>query len=102
MLVLDACTGRLPPPAPREVRPSCAAVWSSPTIDLQKKIIDAGTGVNYSNPATQTSDALVALDMEWGRILWSRQFTNADTWNFSCTAQDKTNCPKLPFVDYDL
>ena len=82
--------------------PSGAAVWSSPTIDVQKKIIYAGTGVNYSNPATQTSDAIVALDMESGRILWSRQFTNADTWNFSCTAQDKTNCPKDPFIDYDL
>src|SRR5438876_2218530 len=38
--------------------PSGAAVWSSPTLDLKKKVIYAGTGVNYSNPPTETSDAI--------------------------------------------
>jgi polyvinyl alcohol dehydrogenase (cytochrome) len=82
--------------------PSGAAVWSSPTLDLQKKIMYAGTGVNYSKPATETSDAIVALDMDSGRLLWSRQFTPADTWNFACNAPDKTNCPVDPVIDYDL
>ncbi len=38
--------------------PSGAAVWSSPTLDLQKRVLYAGTGVNYSNPPTNTSDAV--------------------------------------------
>src|SRR5206468_1496063 len=32
--------------------PSGVAIWSSPTLDLQKRVIYAGTGVNYSNPPT--------------------------------------------------
>jgi polyvinyl alcohol dehydrogenase (cytochrome) len=82
--------------------PSGVAVWSSPTLDVQNKVMYVGTGVNYSNPTTNTSDAIVALEMDSGRILWSRQFTENDGWNFSCGAQDKTNCPKLPFVDTDF
>jgi polyvinyl alcohol dehydrogenase (cytochrome) len=41
--------------------------------------------VNYSNPPTDTSDAIVAVDMESGRILWSRQFTESDSYNFACS-----------------
>src|SRR2546428_41754 len=82
--------------------PSGVAVWSSPTLDLQNKVIYAGTGVNYSNPPTNMSDAIVALEMDSGRILWSRQFTENDGWTFACIGQDKTNCPWDPVVDSDL
>ncbi len=82
--------------------PSGAVVWSSPTLDVQKHVLYIGTGVNYSNPPTGTSDAILALDMDSGRLLWSRQFTQSDSYNFACGADDKTNCPKLPFVDFDF
>ena len=82
--------------------PSGAVPWSSPTIDLQKRAIYIGTGVNYSKPATDTSDAIVAFDMGSGRLLWSRQFHADDSWNFACGAQDKTNCPRDPIIDSDL
>jgi polyvinyl alcohol dehydrogenase (cytochrome) len=82
--------------------PSGVAVWSSPTIDLQKKAIYAGTGVNYSNPPTDSSDAILAFDMDSGRLLWKRQFTEGDGYNFACVGQDKTNCPRDPFIDADF
>jgi len=82
--------------------PSGVAVWSAPTLDLQKKVIYVGTGVNYSNPTTTTSDAIVAIDMESGRMLWTRQLTASDSYNFACVGADKTNCPNDPFVDADL
>ena len=82
--------------------PSGAAVWSSPTLDLQKRALYVGTGVNYSNPPTATSDAVLALDLEFGRVLWSRQFTSGDSYNFACPAADKTNCPRDPFIDADF
>jgi polyvinyl alcohol dehydrogenase (cytochrome) len=82
--------------------PSGAVPWSSPTLDLQKRVLYIGTGVNYSNPPTNTSDAIVAFDMGSGRMLWSRQFTGGDMYNFACGAQDKTNCPKDPFLDSDF
>jgi polyvinyl alcohol dehydrogenase (cytochrome) len=40
--------------------------------------------------------------MDSGRLLWSRQFTSADAYNFACGAPDKTNCPRDPFVDADF
>jgi len=82
--------------------PSGAVPWSSPTLDLQKKAVYIGTGVNYSKPPTDTSDAIVAFDMDSGRLLWSRQFSADDAYNFACGAQDKTNCPRDPIIDADL
>jgi polyvinyl alcohol dehydrogenase (cytochrome) len=85
--------------------PSGAVPWSSPTIDLKNKAIYIGTGVNYSKPPTDTSDAILAFDMESGRLLWSRQFHTDDEWNFACGAADKdakTNCPRDPIIDADL
>jgi polyvinyl alcohol dehydrogenase (cytochrome) len=82
--------------------PSGVAVWSSPTIDVQKHALYVGTGVNYSNPPTDTSDAVLAFDLDTGRMLWSRQFTTNDSWNFACTAADHTNCPADPFIDADF
>jgi polyvinyl alcohol dehydrogenase (cytochrome) len=82
--------------------PSGAAIWSSPTLDLRKRAVYVGTGVNYSNPPTATSDAVLALDMDTGRLLWSRQFTSGDSYNFACPAPDKTNCPRDPFIDADF
>jgi polyvinyl alcohol dehydrogenase (cytochrome) len=82
--------------------PSGVAVWSTPTLDLQKKVVYVGTGVNYSNPTTATSDAVMAFDMESGRLLWTRQLTSSDSYNFACVGADKTNCPADPFVDADL
>jgi len=82
--------------------PSGVAVWSSPTLDLQRKVIYVGTGVNYSNPPTDTSDAMLAFDMNSGRLLWKQQFTESDSYNFACVGPDKTNCPRDPFVDADL
>lgn len=82
--------------------PSGVAVWSAPTIDLQKKVIYVGTGVNYSNPPTDTSDAILAFDLNSGRLLWKQQFTESDTYNFACVGEDKTNCPRDPFIDVDF
>src|SRR5438128_533979 len=44
--------------------PSGAAIWNTPAVDLKRRLLYAGTGNNYSVPATPTSDALVAFDMD--------------------------------------
>ncbi|PWU07171.1 MAG: cytochrome C oxidase Cbb3 [Terriglobia bacterium] len=82
--------------------PSGAALWSSPTIDVQKKAVYAASGVNYSNPPTGTSDAILAFDMEKGRQLWSRQLLPADIFNFGCTTESHANCPPKPGRDADI
>ena len=48
--------------------PSGAAVWSSPTVDPARGLLYAGTGENLSHPATATSDAILALELETGEL----------------------------------
>ncbi len=46
--------------------PSGAGIWSSPTVDLKKHMVYVTTGDNYSDPATETSDAFMAFDLDTG------------------------------------
>ena len=62
----------------------------------------ATTGDNYSAPATSMSDAFVAMDLDTGKILWSRQMTAGDAWNTACRLADKTNCPDTKAPDFDF
>jgi polyvinyl alcohol dehydrogenase (cytochrome) len=82
--------------------PSGAAVWSSPTADLKRHAIYVTTGNNYSNPPTDTSDSIIAFDMNSGRKLWSRQLTANDLWNSGCVAEQKDNCPDPRGEDFDF
>lgn len=82
--------------------PSGAAVWSSPTADVRRHAIYASTGNNYSDPPDSHSDAVVAFDIDTGRMLWSRQVTPNDRWTIACRKSDKANCPPNPGNDYDL
>jgi polyvinyl alcohol dehydrogenase (cytochrome) len=76
--------------------PSGVAVWSRPTIDAQRKLLYVGTGDNYSPPTTDLSDAIVALDMTTGHVVWSRQLTEKDFYNGSC-ASDPNCGPDFDF-----
>jgi polyvinyl alcohol dehydrogenase (cytochrome) len=82
--------------------PSGAAVWSSPTLDIAHHILYTATGDSYSDPAAPSSDAILALDMESGKILWVRQMTAHDAFNLACPSSDKTNCPEANGPDFDF
>jgi polyvinyl alcohol dehydrogenase (cytochrome) len=82
--------------------PSGAAVWSSPSADLKRRVIYVATGNNYSGPPSRTSDAVIAMNMDTGKILWSRQFTPNDLWNIGCVAEQKDNCPQSRGDDFDF
>ncbi len=82
--------------------PSGAAVWSTPTIDVRRNAIYVATGDNYSDPATKTSDAVLALDRTTGSILWSQQMTANDAFTVDCVRPDKTNCPDSNGPDFDF
>lgn len=82
--------------------PSGASLWSSPTLDPRRKAIYIGTGINFTDPGTKTSDAIVAFDMNSGRLLWSQQFIPDDRYNFGCVSEQKANCPENPGKDNDI
>ena len=65
------------PAGKSKIGPSGASIWSAPTIDLKRKLMYVTTGDNFSLPATDTSDALVA-SLATGKIVWSNQVTESD------------------------
>ena len=82
--------------------PSGASIWSAPTIDAERKVIYAGTGDNFSDPGTKTSDAVLAFDLQTGKILWSKQLTEADVFNMACVGPSKESCPDRAGPDVDI
>lgn len=82
--------------------PSGASIWTSPTVDSKRHVIYAGTGINYSQPGTKSSDSVFAFDEATGRILWSQQMLPGDVFNFGCTTDQKPNCPQNPGGDLDI
>ena len=81
--------------------PSGVGVWNAPTLDPEHDTLYIGTGDNYSDPVTPLSDAIVALKMSTGEILWSKQFTK-DAWNAACYLEGKVNCPDSEGPDFDF
>lgn len=64
--------------------PSGAAVWNSPTVDIQRGVLYHGSGQNYSKPADQNSDAVFAVDIKSGERQWHQQMTANDIWVPTC------------------
>ena len=81
--------------------PSGAGVWATPTVDTARGVLYITTGDNYSHPASATSDAVIALTLKTGRIVWSRQTTPGDVYNSSCGNRG-ANCPAENGPDYDF
>jgi polyvinyl alcohol dehydrogenase (cytochrome) len=119
VLALDANNGRqiwktyivpgVPKPTTKtskgvqQFSPNGGAVWNSPTIDPKRHALYIGTGDAYLPPAAKTTDAVVALDMASGKIMWAHQDTENDAWLAGCGSQNSMeNCPKDLGPDYDF
>ncbi|HEY1859183.1 MAG TPA: PQQ-binding-like beta-propeller repeat protein, partial [Gemmataceae bacterium] len=68
-----------------------------------------GTGDSYIEPAGKNTDAIMALDMNTGKVLWSVQDTEGDVWLAGCgggntrnPAGISENCPQPLGPDYDF
>ena len=72
--------------------PSGAGVWNSPTIDPRRRALYVGTGNAYSAPAAPTTDAIVAMDLDSGKIRWSAQGTSSDVWLAACLGNPAPSC----------
>ncbi|OMO82403.1 Quinonprotein alcohol dehydrogenase-like-superfamily [Corchorus olitorius] len=107
---------------------SGAAVWgSSPAIDVTRRLVYVATGNLYTAPAhvlrcqerqsNQTTkpthpdqcigpdinyNSIIALDIDSGRIRWSRQLGGYDVFYFACLVPNNPDCPPGPNVDADF
>jgi polyvinyl alcohol dehydrogenase (cytochrome) len=118
VVALDAATGKklwqtftipeMPKPTGKNAAgkqqhgPSGAAVWSTPTIDERLGVLYVATGDNYSDPPTATSDAILAMSLQTGKLLWSKQLTENDAYNNGCATPQRTNCPAASGPDFDF
>ena len=82
--------------------PAGAPIWNSPTLDPQRGLLYAGTGESYTSPAVDTSDAVLAFDLESGRLAWSHQALARDAWNMACFIGGGENCPEENGPDLDI
>jgi polyvinyl alcohol dehydrogenase (cytochrome) len=117
---LDASTGEVlwksysipTPPAPRGKNtqggmtwgPSGGGIWSAPTVDARRGLIYVATGNGYSEPPQATTDAVLALDLQTGRILWSSQPIPNDVFAGGCQREraGNPNCPAELGPDADF
>ncbi|PWT79791.1 MAG: cytochrome C oxidase Cbb3 [Acidobacteria bacterium] len=76
--------------------PSGAGVWSAPTLDTKRGLIYVTTGDNFSTPASDMSDGVLALNLKTGRIVWSKELTPGDVFSGVCQSS------KCPGPDYDF
>lgn len=96
---LDAATGKqiwktytIPRVATKQVDakgvaytgPAGAGVWGALAIDIKRNALYFGTGNAFSGPDVGASDAVMALDIDSGKLLWSKQDEMGDIWHTGC------------------
>ena len=97
-------TGMVSSTGVKQRGPSGAPIWTTPTVDAERGQVYVTTGENTSHPTTNTSDSIIALNLETGEANWVFQALEHDMWNFSCSAGGP-NCIILDntnSVDYDF
>jgi polyvinyl alcohol dehydrogenase (cytochrome) len=83
--------------------PAGAPIWAAPTVDPARGLVYAVTGDGYTDVKTDTTDAIVALDMRSGKLRWRNQVMADDNFILGCFgAQKAANCPQPTGPDFDF
>ena len=99
MSALDAATGKelwktyTIPEVPKVVgknsrgkdmlAPAGAGIWTTPIIDVKRRAMYFGTGNAFAG-TPKTANAMMALNIDTGKMLWSMQALPFDTWHNGC------------------
>jgi polyvinyl alcohol dehydrogenase (cytochrome) len=88
----------------RQWGPAGGGIWASPTIDPQRGAVYVSTGNGFADPPQPMTDAVLALDLQSGKVRWARQLLANDTWTLGCRATnpDNPNCPATLGPDFDF
>ena len=81
--------------------PAGGGIWSAPTVDEKRRVLYAGVGNTYSGAAQPTTDAVIAFDLDSGRMRWVRQMNPGQRDVFGCRAGE-INCLERPGPDFDI
>lgn len=83
--------------------PAGGSVWNSPTVDPVRHAVYFGTGDTETEPAQPLGDAIVAADMDSGKVLWSYQAQADDAFMGGCVGPNKSKaCPEKMGPDADI
>ncbi len=86
--------------------PAGGSVWNSPTVDPLRHAVYFGTGDGETEPADPHTDAIMAVDMDTGKELWTYQATPGDAFMGGCgggpNAPRSENCPSVQGPDSDI
>jgi len=88
----------------KKYAPAGAAVWNAPGVDLANKRIFFGTGQSTQSPASEFSDAIISIDLETGKRIWSTQTLAGDAHNVACEIPivKRLSCPDENGPDFDF
>ena len=88
----------------KKYAPAGSAVWNTPGIDLTSNLVFFGTGQNTQSPASEFSDAIIALDLNTGERVWSTQTLAGDAHNVACEVPmaRQWGCPVENGPDFDF
>ena len=81
--------------------PAGGAIWSAPTIDVNRAAIYVGVGNTYSGAPQKTADAIVAFDLRTGSMRWVQQMNPGERDVFGCAPGD-VNCGEKAGPDFDF
>lgn len=94
--------------------PAGASVWGSPTVDERKHLLYVGTGNSYTDVLAPEANAILALELATGKVVWVNQITPGDNFNMACARPSacpqgqncdlagKGNCPIVIGPDVDF
>jgi polyvinyl alcohol dehydrogenase (cytochrome) len=66
----------------QEFGPAGAAIFSSPTIDSKRSVLYVATGSSPTGIEQSLTDAIVAFDLENGKLRWVKQLSRTDAGAF--------------------
>ena len=84
-------------------KPAGGAVWNSPTVDPVRRAVYFGTGDATTAPSPKTTDAIMAVDINTGKLLWAYQATENDVFMGGCNGPNRSEaCPTPLGPDMDI
>lgn len=72
------------PDGKKYLGPAGVGVWGPVTIDTKLNALYIGTGNTFAGPDVGRSDAVMAMDIASGKVLWVKQDEPADVWHTGC------------------
>jgi polyvinyl alcohol dehydrogenase (cytochrome) len=83
--------------------PSAGGIWAAPTIDAGRGVLYAGTGDAVTPPESLLTDAVVAMDLKTGKVLWSWRSVDYDLFMGGCGGPTRSEaCPPVMGPDFDI